>query len=296
MREWQIGDPVDGTTDGWLDAQNWGRGGGEEEQSHSSEINPMHSKRDRYSKMAWDYHMDYQEEDALYYIDLALDLDKFHSNNWNKKAIFLEALKRYEESEECYNESLRLSKSNMVYDNKARMLYDWAVDLREESKKLANGLEMLEKAKQISIRAINARPGEYSEEDINKYLKLKESIDFYIQYEKKFQRNLEKIKSYSKDELFTITGRRFLENNIPLAPGMALKLVREPDNEFDSDAIAVYVQNEKIGYVANNDYTKYELTSKASKLKGKMKDTAQAEYLLYLDRYAEIQFAIGRLI
>ena len=184
----------------------------------------------------------------------------------------------------------------MVYDNKARMLYDWAVDLREESKKLANGLEMLEKAKQISIRAINARPGEYSEEDINKYLKLKESIDFYIQYEKKFQRNLEKIKSYSKDELFTITGRRFLENNIPLAPGMALKLVREPDNEFDSDAIAVYVQNEKIGYVANNDYTKYELTSKASKLKGKMKDTAQAEYLLYLDRYAEIQFAIGRLI
>ena len=47
MREWQIGDQVDGTTDGWMDAQKWGRGGGEEEQAHSSEINPMHSKRDR---------------------------------------------------------------------------------------------------------------------------------------------------------------------------------------------------------------------------------------------------------
>ena len=25
-REWQIGDPVDETTDGWMDAQNWGHG------------------------------------------------------------------------------------------------------------------------------------------------------------------------------------------------------------------------------------------------------------------------------
>lgn len=25
-RKWQIGDPVDYTTDGWMDAQNWGHG------------------------------------------------------------------------------------------------------------------------------------------------------------------------------------------------------------------------------------------------------------------------------
>ena len=296
MREWQIGDPVDGTTDGWMDAQNWGRGSSEQSSEDETKTNPMHSKRDRYSKLAWDNYMDYNEEIALSYINRALELDKSHSNNWNRKAIILEALKRYSESEECYNESLRWSKSVMVFDNKARMLYDWAVQLREESKKLPDGLEMLKKAKQICERAIDALPGKNSEEEINKYLKLKESIGFYIRYEMKFQRNLEKLKSYSKDELFTITGRRFYKNNVALTPGTHLKLVREPENEFDSDAIAVYAQNEKIGYVANNDYTKYELTSKASKLKGKMKDTARGEYLLYLDRYAEIQFAIGRLI
>ena len=52
----------------------------------------------------------------------------------------------------------------------------------------------------------------------------------------------------------------------------------------------------KIGYVANNDYTKYELTSSASELQDKIKDTAQRNYLFYLDRYAEIQFNIGRII
>ena len=296
-RDWQIGDPVDGTTDGWMDAQNWGRGGNDEEdQPEDTGINPIYSKRDRYSKMAWDYYMDFKEEEALYCINLALDLDKYHSNNWNRKAIILEALKRYRKSEECYNESLRLSPSNLVYDNKARMLYSWASHLREESKELSNGLKMLKDAKQICMRAINTLPGENSKENINKYLKLKESIDFYIDYEETFQRNLETLKSYTKDELFTITGRNFYKNEIPLTPGMPLKLVKEPDNEFDNEAIAVYVQDKKIGYVANKDYTKYELSSSASELQDKIQDTAQGSYLFYLDRYAPIQFSIGRII
>jgi len=48
--------------------------------------------------------------------------------------------------------------------------------------------------------------------------------------------------------------------------------------------------------VANNDYTKHELTSSASQLKDESPDIAQGEYLLYLERYAEVQFAIGRII
>ena len=66
------------------------------------------------------------------------------------------------------------------------MLYSWASHLREESKELQNGLKMLKDAKQICMRAINTLPGENSKEDINKYLKLKESIDFYIDYEETF--------------------------------------------------------------------------------------------------------------
>ena len=268
---------------------------GHDDDPDEIEINPTYSKRDEYANKAWNYYMDFKDEDALYYINLALDLDNRHSGNWNKKAIILESLKRFEESEECYNRSLELSKNNVVYDNKARMLLAWSHQLLEESKDLSNGLNKLEEAKKKIIKAMNALSGD-SDEDIDKYLKMRDSIDFYIDYEKKFQRNFENLKRYDKSELFTITGRKFYKNNISLTSGMPLKLVKEPDNEFDKEAIAVYAQDEKIGYVANNDYTKYELTSSASELQDKMDDIAQGSYLFYLDRYERIQFSIGRII
>ena len=297
-REWQIGDPVDGTTDGWMDAQNWGHGSDDEEdEREDTPINPIYSKRDTYSKKAWQYYNEFKDEKALDYINQALAIDKFNSNNWNKKAIILEALKRYEESEDCYNESLRLSPRSLVYDNKARMLYKWAKHLCVKSKELPNGLNMLDRAKQNCIRAINTLPSENSEENIDKYLMLRESIDFQINYEKTFQRNFETLKTYPKDELFTIAGTDYYrDTKIPFTQDMPLKLIKEPDNEFDKDAIAVYTQNKKIGYVANNDYTTYELTSKASELQNKIADTAQGSYLFNLGRYDSRHFTIGRII
>ena len=58
----------------------------------------------------------------------------------------------------------------------------------------------------------------------------------------------------------------------------------------------MYAQDEKIGHVANKDYTKYELTSSASELQDKIADTAEGVYLFYLDSYSKIQFSIGRII
>ena len=253
-----------------------------------------YSKRDKYSDKAWNCYMDYKDEDALHYINLALDLDDKHSNNWNIKAIILESLKRYEESEKCYNRSLDLAKSNVVYDNKARMLYDWSNQLLEESKELPNGLNKLKEANTIIIKAMNALSGD-SDEGIDKYLEMRDEINFYIDYETRFQRNFKTLKEYDRSELFTITGRKFYKNSIRLTPGTPLKLVKEPGNEFDKDAIAVYAQDEKIGYVANNNHTKYELTSTASELQDRIEDIAQGSYLVYLDRYAKIQFDIGRI-
>ena len=118
----------------------------EDDDEPDTVIDTRFIKRDEYSKRAWDYYMDFKEEDALYYIDLALDLDGRHANNWNVKAIILEAMKRYGESEECYNRSLELSKQPLVCDNKARMLRVWARHLLEESKELPNGLAKLKEA------------------------------------------------------------------------------------------------------------------------------------------------------
>ena len=204
--------------------------------------------------------------------------------------------KQYGESEKCYNRSLELSKSNVVYDNKARMLYDWANELLEESKNLSNGLDNLKEAKDIILRSINALPGENSEEDIETYLSLRDSINFYIDYESRFLANLETLKSHDKSELFTIMGMNFYKNDVMLTPGKPLELVKESDNEFDKDAIAVYADGKKIGFVANKMYTKCELTSSASQLQDEIENVAQAEYLLYLERYADIHFSIGRII
>ena len=295
MNEWHIGDPVD-WGDGWMDAQNWGHGHDDEKEHHKGiEVDLTTRKINEYSKKAWNHYMEFQEEEALHYINLALDLNDRHANNWNRKAIILEGMKRYADSEKCYNKSLELSPQKLVYENKARMLLSWSHQLLEESKELPNGLNKLKEAENKIIKAMNALPRD-SEEDINKYLRMRDSINFYIDYENKFQRNLETLKGYDKFELFTITGRKFYRNNITLTSGMPLKLVKEPDNEFDKDAIAVYAKNEKIGYVANKDYTKYELTSSASELQDKIEDIAQGSYLLYLDRYADIQFHIGRIV
>ncbi len=293
MDEWHIGDPVD-WADGWMDAQNWGHGHDDDEDSWTEEDLPD-SRIEEYGKKAWKLYMDFREEEALHYINLALDLDDRHAANWNRKAIILEAMKRYAESEECYNRSLELSAQNLVYDNKARMLLSWSYQLLEESKKLPNGLNTLNDAYDKVIKAMKALPGD-SEEDLDKYLRLRDSINFYIDYERKYQTNLETLKKYDKKELFTISGRHFYKNDVALAPGIPLKLVREPGNEFDKDAIAVYAEDEKIGYVANRDYTKFELTSSASELRDEIGDISQGSYLFYLDRYAEIQFSIGRIV
>ena len=204
--EWKIGDPVDDATGGSMEAENWGHGD-EDDENTDDQIDYKDSRPDEYGKRAWDLYMDFREEEALQYINMALDLDGEHAGNWNRKAIILEAMKRYRESERCYNRSLELSHSNLVHDNKARMLYDWAAQLLEESKKLPNGLDMLDEANNTLTRAIEALPSEGSEEDINKYLKLRDSINFYIDYERKYRNNLETLRKYKRNELFTITGR-----------------------------------------------------------------------------------------
>lgn len=298
-REWQIGDPVDDTTDGWMDAQNWGHGSDDDDDEEDFRRVRRRSKNSRikeYSDKAWKYYNDYNDEDALYYINLALDLDDRNANNWNRKGIIVESMKNYAESERCYDRSLELSKSNIVYDNKASMLYWWAYELLEESKSLPNGLDKLKEAKDIILRSIKALPGENSEENIEKYLSLRDSINFYIDYENKFQADLETLKDYDKGELFTITGMNFYQNGAILTPGKPLELVKEPDNKFDKDAIAVYGDGKKIGFVANKNYTKCELTSSASQLKDEIENVAKAEYLFHLERYADIQFSIGRII
>ena len=81
-----------------------------------------------------------------------------------------------------------------------------------------------------------------------------------------------------KKKLITITGSYFYDNP-KFEKGMKFKLIKEPDNEFDGDAIAVYLDDVKVGYVANNTRTSCYLTSLAKDIQ--ILDIAYAEYILY---------------
>ncbi len=55
---------------------------------------------------------------------------------------------------------------------------------------------------------------------------------------------------------FTITGLNHYHGKHFLEPGMKVKLVKEPDNAYDSEAIKVTMKGlGQIGYVANSTYT-----------------------------------------
>jgi hypothetical protein len=81
----------------------------------------------------------------------------------------------------------------------------------------------------------------------------------------------------------TITGLRF-NGNVNLKPGMRFNLKKEPENPFDSDAIAVYLEDKRIGYVANSPETSWKLGMSASDMK--YLDYEHAEYVkLYKGMY-----------
>ena len=85
-------------------------------------------------------------------------------------------------------------------------------------------------------------------------------------------------------ELITIAGTSF-HKPVNFKEGMELKLVKEPDNSYDKDAIAVYVGDDKVGYVANSEKTAFSNTSRASDLKY-LPNVSYAKYLMkHLNSY-----------
>ena len=174
------------------------------------------------------------------------------------------------------------------------MLSDWADQLLENSKGLSHRWSMLNEAYEKIKTAIETLP-ENNDKKLDSLKQQKKSIEFYMDLEKDFQKKLETIGLYEKDMLFTITGRDFYENDVRIYMGLNLKLVKEPSNKYDSDAIAVYANDKKIGYVANSDYTIYEQTYSASELQDKIGPVTKGKYITDLSKYGEVTYHIGRI-
>ena len=78
----------------------------------------------------------------------------------------------------------------------------------------------------------------------------------------------------------TITGTRFYHGNEFLKPGMQVRLVKEPDNKYDREAIVVKLKGlGDIGHVANSVNTVIGESISAGRLYDKIGDTAHAKVM-----------------
>lgn len=78
-----------------------------------------------------------------------------------------------------------------------------------------------------------------------------------------------------KKTYFTVTGTRHYFGQEFVEPGMEVKLVKEPDNEVDKEAIKVELEGlGQIGYVANSPYSVQGESLSAGRLYDRIAETA----------------------
>ena len=77
---------------------------------------------------------------------------------------------------------------------------------------------------------------------------------------------------------FTIAGCSHYYGTEFMEKGMKVKLVKEPDNEYDKEAIQVKIKGlGKVGYVANSPYTVQGESMSAGRLYDKIGDKAKGK-------------------
>ncbi len=102
------------------------------------------------------------------------------------------------------------------------------------------------------------------------------------------------------DVYITVTGLSLFPNCRRLLDGETVTLIREPENEADEFAVAVYGKNGKIGYVANSEKTVREGSFSAAKLCEILEISAKATVVegTYYDALCKVNnvFDIDKMI
>ena len=82
----------------------------------------------------------------------------------------------------------------------------------------------------------------------------------------------------------TLTGTKHYFGNDFLEKGTKIRLEKEPDNEYDKEAIQVKVKGlGKIGYVANSPFTVKGESMSAGRLYDKIGDKAKGKVVFVVD-------------
>ena len=84
---------------------------------------------------------------------------------------------------------------------------------------------------------------------------------------------------------FTITGTKYRYGHDFMKPGMKVKLVKEPDNAFDAEAVKVMMKGVgQVGYIANSVYTVKGESWSAGRIYDKIGDTAEGVVMYKLPK------------
>lgn len=82
---------------------------------------------------------------------------------------------------------------------------------------------------------------------------------------------------------FTIAGCSHYYGTEFMEKGMKVKLVKEPDNEYDKEAIQIKIKGlGKVGYVANSPYTVQGESMSAGRLYDKIGDKAKGRIVFII--------------
>lgn len=232
---------------------------------------------------------DSRANEALTLINVAIEKDGENYRYFTLKAEILESLNRYSEADDAYASAFKLNDIDETREKWALMMYRWANSLNDKTKAL-----------KIITDAIEILPEGLKDTYREKFWYLKgsildclgQSIDSRICYLKaegftdeikELEGQIEFLKS-SKDTLISITGTRFYFGIEIFKPGMTVNLIKEPENEHDPDAIRVEIDGEKVGYVANSEYTLVENIKSASDIRDL--DLKKAEVVfIYMDEH-----------
>ena len=237
--------------------------------------------------------IDYLIRESKYAEALSLiekTLKKDDADYWLLKAEIYDNQKEYEKSIDSINHALALDESNSIKINKANTLYNWAKVSYFPELEYEKALGLIDEALELLPKSEDPSEFYFLKGEILEALRqvVEAKKSYLIAYKefdklKEFESQVEYLNT-TDDTLISISGSYFY--NFTPKNDLVVNLVKEEDNEHDPDAIAVYLDNEKIGYVANSDYTLIDEVKSASKIKNSLNDNAQAKILfVYLDEY-----------
>ena len=84
---------------------------------------------------------------------------------------------------------------------------------------------------------------------------------------------------------FTLTGSNYRYGSDFMKKGMKVKLTKEPDNDYDKEAIKVEMEGlGLVGYVANSSYTVLGDSYSAGRLYDKIGKKAKGKIMLVTDK------------